>query len=118
MKKWVLVPLAICCSVMIGCKKDASQFQGMVRYVDSLGAYHTADSALITIHNKDTSAPAELTGYTDTEGIYLLSDVPDGIWVVRAVLELDSTTTYLGVSKKMECYGKDFVAAPIDMIKE
>lgn len=100
------------------CKKDESKVQGMVRYIDSTGAYFPADSALITIHNKDTSAEAALTGNTDAEGIYLLEGVPDGQWVVRAVLMPDTNTTYIGVSEKFECYGKDFIGAQIDMTEQ
>ena len=97
------------------CKKDESKVQGMVRYIDSTGAYFSADSAMISVHNKDTSAAAELTENTDAEGIYFLEGVPDGQWVVRAYLQVDSNTTYIGVSEKFECYGKDFVGAKIDM---
>ena len=82
MKKGIIIALAAFGLVAVSCKKDASEFQGMVRYVDSLGVYHVADSAVITFHDKDTSAPISLTAYTNAEGIYYATDVPDGIWVV------------------------------------
>ena len=115
MKKTILLSLFAFALMTVSCKKDASEFQGKVRYIDSLGAYHVADSVVITFHDKDTSAPVALTTYTDGEGIYLISDVPDGIWVLKAQLAIDSNTVYSGFTEKLECKGKDFIAAPIDM---
>jgi len=118
MKKGIIISLMTVALIAVSCKKDASQFQGMVRYVDSTGAYYPADSAIITFHDKDTSAPATITSYTNAEGIYHVTDVPDGIWVVRAVLEIDSNLTYLAVSDRVEAYGKDFVAVALDMMEQ
>ncbi|UKN02406.1 hypothetical protein K6119_02585 [Paracrocinitomix mangrovi] len=99
----------------VSCKKNASTFQGQVRYIDSNGAYHIADSAMITLHKNDTGKVAEYTSYADEEGIFQIQNVADGIWVAKGELWLDTLTQYVGITKKLECKGKDIVAAPIDM---
>ena len=118
MKKVIILSLAVFALVFVSCKKNESQIQGMVRYIDSAGIYYPADSAIITVHSKDTSAAIEMTGSTASDGIYLLGNVPDGDWVVRAVLQVDSNTTYVGISERFLCKRKDFIAAPIDMIEQ
>jgi hypothetical protein len=117
MKKALVITVTILAFITLSCKKNASQFQGQVRFVDSTGAYFPADSAIITIHKNDTAKAATLTSTADGEGIYLITDVPDGVWVVKGVLMIDSNTTYVGVTSKFESSGKDFIAAPVDMIE-
>lgn len=100
---------------MMSCKKDASKFQGQVRLIDSTGSYLSGPGATITVHPNDTAKASVLTGISNAEGVYLLENVPDGIYVLKAELIVDSTLTYVGVTSKLECTGKDFIAAPIDM---
>ena len=115
MKKAIILSVLGFSMIFVGCKKDQSEIQGMVRYIDSAGIYYPANSAIITVHSKDTSASIQMTGNTDGDGIYYLTNVPDGDWVLRAVLQVDSNTTYIGVSQRFECKRSDFIAAPIDM---
>ncbi|MBD3635945.1 MAG: hypothetical protein HUJ25_01275 [Crocinitomicaceae bacterium] len=117
MKKGIILSLVLFGLIFMSCKKNASKFQGRVQYVDSTGAWFYADSAIITFHDKDTNAPVSLTGATDADGIFLIENVPDGQWVLKGTLMIDSNTTYIGISDKLECKGKDFVAAPIDMVE-
>lgn len=115
MRKSFILTLVVFSLAIMSCKKDASKFQGHVRYIDSTGAYFAADSAIISLHENDTAKPVTISGMTDSEGIYLIENVPDGIFVVMAQLFIDSNLTYTGITDKMECSGKDFIAAPVDM---
>lgn len=117
MNKALLFTSFILLAGFMSCKKDASQFQGMVRYIDSTGAYYPAPGATITFHEKDSSKAIVYTGSTDAEGIYNMTGIADGQWVVKATLMVDSTLTYIGISNKLECKGQDFIAAPIDMVE-
>ena len=115
MRKRFILTLAVFALAIMSCKKDASKFQGHVRYIDSTGAYFAADSAMISIHENDTAKPITISGITNAEGIYLIENVPDGRYVVKAELFIDSNLTYVGITERIECSGKDFIAAPVDM---
>lgn len=115
MKKIFVFGMAFGLVAITSCKKDASQIQGQVRYIDSTGMYWPAAGAVMTLHENDTSKSATMSVTANAEGIYNMTSVPDGVYVVMGTLMVDSTLTYVGVSNKFECSKKDFVASPVDM---
>ncbi|MEX1001346.1 MAG: hypothetical protein WDZ35_04455 [Crocinitomicaceae bacterium] len=115
MKRGSITLITFALLFFTACKKNESDVQGMVRYVDDQGFYHTADSATIILYEKDTTGSVVMSTSTDEDGIYQIQDIADGQYRVYGELMIDSNTVYKGVSSKFSCKGAELVAAPFDL---